>query len=65
MEVQTASPEQATVRWGSSVLMVCPEPGCKTLTMGGTCVKHDPVAIPAYPRGRPFTPADVAVAAAG
>ena len=36
------------------MLSVCPVPGCRRLTMGGTCVEHDaPVAL-TFPRGRPF-----------
>ena len=36
------------------MLSVCPEPGCTTLTMGGTCVQHDPPVTIAFTRGRPF-----------
>lgn len=64
MEVPAESPTQVTIRWGSTVLAVCPEPGCTMITMGGTCVKHDPVTAPVYPRGRPFATADAALAAA-
>ena len=39
-------------RW--SMLSVCPEPGCTTLTMGGTCVAHDPPVKATFTRGRPF-----------
>jgi hypothetical protein len=33
---------------------VCPEPGCTALTMGGTCVAHDPPVATTFERGRPF-----------
>ena len=36
------------------MLSVCPEPGCTTLTMGGTCVAHDPPMTVTFERGRPF-----------
>jgi hypothetical protein len=36
------------------MLSVCPEPGCTTVTMGGTCVEHDPPATVAFVRGRPY-----------
>jgi hypothetical protein len=37
-----------------AMLCVCTFPGCTTLTMGGTCVRHDaPVTID-FPRGRPY-----------
>ena len=39
-----------------SMLSVCPEPGCTTLTMGGTCVEHDPPVTTVFPRGRPYVP---------
>ncbi len=42
----------------SSILAVCPEPHCGQLTMGGTCVRHDPLEVPVYPRGRPFERTD-------
>ena len=35
------------------MLSVCPAPGCSTLTMGGTCVEHDPPVAATFPRGRP------------
>ena len=35
------------------MLSVCPEPGCSMLTMGGTCVEHDPPVTITFPRGRP------------
>jgi hypothetical protein len=38
----------------SPLLMYCSQPGCTTLTLGGTCVAHDPVSPPAFPRGVPF-----------
>ncbi len=42
------------------MLSVCPVPGCRRLTMGGTCVEHDAPVTVTFPRGRPFTP-EVAV----
>jgi hypothetical protein len=39
------------------MLVACSEPGCTTLTMGGTCVAHDPPATIVFPRGRPFVAA--------
>lgn len=36
------------------MLDVCPFPGCTTLTMGGTCVTHDPPVSLTFERGRPF-----------
>ncbi len=38
----------------SPLLTYCTEPGCATLTMGGTCVAHDPADPPAHPQGTPF-----------
>ena len=49
---------QTTVPQGP-MLSVCPEPGCSTLTMGGTCVAHDPPVQVTFPRGRPHLAADV------
>lgn len=50
-----AEPFVRESRTGSaSILTVCPAPGCRALTLGGTCVNHDPVEMPVYPRGRPF-----------
>lgn len=37
-----------------AMLSVCPAPGCTTLTMGGTCVAHDPPVTVVFPRGRPY-----------
>ena len=37
-----------------AMLSVCPEPGCTTLTMGGTCVEHDPPVTVTFTRGRPY-----------
>jgi hypothetical protein len=37
-----------------SMLVVCSAPGCTTLTMGGTCVAHDPPVTVTYARGRPY-----------
>ena len=39
-----------------SMLSVCTESGCSTLTMGGTCVEHDPPVKTLFPRGRPYVP---------
>ena len=36
------------------MLRVCQSPGCVTLTMGGTCVAHDPPVTVVFPRGRPY-----------
>ena len=36
------------------MLSVCTEPGCPTLTMGGTCVEHDPPVTVTFARGRPY-----------
>jgi hypothetical protein len=36
------------------MLSVCPVPGCTALTMGGTCVAHDPPVTMTFVRGRPF-----------
>ena len=38
------------------MLVVCPVPGCGTLTMGGTCVAHDPPVAMKFARGRPYMP---------
>jgi hypothetical protein len=38
------------------MLAVCSAPGCTTLTMGGTCVAHDPPVTVTYTRGRPYVP---------
>jgi hypothetical protein len=40
---------------GRPMLTVCPAPGCRRLTMGGTCVEHDAPVTVTFPRGRPFT----------
>ena len=37
-----------------SMLSVCTESGCSTLTMGGTCVEHDPPVTVTFARGRPY-----------
>jgi hypothetical protein len=44
------------------MLAVCSAPGCTTLTMGGTCVAHDPPVTVTYTRGRPYV-ADAAATA--
>ena len=36
------------------LLSVCPVAGCSTMTMGGTCVAHDPPVKKVFPRGRPL-----------
>ena len=36
------------------LLSLCPMPGCRTMTMGGTCVAHDPLVKKVFARGRPF-----------
>lgn len=41
------------IRRHGPVLSACLIPGCSTLTMGGTCVEHDPPASVTFPRGRP------------
>ncbi len=41
----------------SKMLQQCPEPGCGALTLGGTCVAHDPMFVPTYARGRPLVAA--------
>jgi hypothetical protein len=38
------------------MLHVCPVLGCSTITMGGTCVEHDPPVTTVFPRGRPYAP---------
>jgi hypothetical protein len=43
------------------MLEVCPVPGCTTLTMGGTCVAHDPPATATFVRGRPYVPRTTSV----
>jgi hypothetical protein len=42
------------LRTHGPMLSVCPVEGCTSLTMGGTCVVHDPPATIVYERGRPF-----------
>ena len=41
------------IRRHGPMLSACLIPGCSTLTMGGTCVEHDPPASVTFPRGRP------------
>ena len=36
------------------MLVACSAPGCTTLTMGGTCLVHDPPVTVTYARGRPY-----------
>ena len=36
------------------MLDVCPVLGCSTITMGGTCVEHDPPVTVTFTRGRPY-----------
>lgn len=56
MAVNAGARIRTTVRT-SPMLMLCPVPGCSSVTMGGTCIKHDPAVIPVYPRGRPIVEA--------
>ena len=42
------------MRAQGSMLSVCTEPGCTMLTMGGTCVEHDPPVTVTFARGRPY-----------
>ena len=64
---QTPMPNESLPGWmraRGSMLSLCPVPGCKTLTMGGTCVQHDPPVLVTFTRGRPYvadTIADVVV----
>ena len=44
------------IRARGPLLDVCPVPGCSTITMGGTCVEHDPPVKTVFPRGRPYVP---------
>ena len=46
------------VRPFGPLLSMCPVPGCTLLTMGGTCVAHDPPVTGSFPRGRPHVAAD-------
>ena len=43
-----------TLRPYGPMLSTCTEPGCTTLTMGGTCVEHDLPVTVTFERGRPF-----------
>ncbi len=47
----------ASVRSRGPLLVFCSVPGCSTLTMGGTCVEHDPPRRTTFPRGRPYVAA--------
>jgi len=54
---QTPMPNESLPDWmrpQGSMLSVCTEPGCSTLTMGGTCVEHDPPVTVTFARGRPY-----------
>jgi len=42
------------IRIHGPMLTMCPVAGCSTLTMGGTCVEHDPPVKTTFPRGRPY-----------
>ncbi len=53
MAVNAGARVRSTYRT-SPMLMTCPEPGCSSVTMGGTCIRHDPVPVRVYPRGRPL-----------
>ena len=44
------------IRAHGPMLDVCPVPGCSMITMGGTCVEHDPPVTTVFPRGRPYLP---------
>jgi hypothetical protein len=48
--------------WG--MLRQCEAPGCKAITLGGTCVLHDPEELTdrQHPYGRPFARPVVAAA---
>jgi hypothetical protein len=60
MTVRTdLEPRRSTVA-RRPMLSVCPVPGCRRLTMGGTCVEHDVPVTVTFPRGRPYVPAAVA-----
>ena len=54
MGMHAESRRSSTIVRRSSLLAYCSEPGCTTLTMGGTCVAHDAPDPPAYPSGAPF-----------
>ena len=43
-----------SLRSHGPMLSVCPVEGCTTLTMGGTCVEHDPPTTVTFARGRPY-----------
>jgi hypothetical protein len=47
------------------MLRFCEWPGCRTLTIGGTCVAHDPIEVVGreHPFGRPFERIAAVVAA--
>jgi hypothetical protein len=49
------SPTDGTRRHGP-MLSDCVIPGCGTLTMGGTCVKHDTPLSVTFARGRTHVP---------
>jgi hypothetical protein len=55
----------ARTRPRGSMLVVCPVPGCGTLTMGGTCVAHDPPVAIKFARGRPYMPKTAATFGTG
>lgn len=48
----------ATTRPYGPLLSTCPVPGCSALTMGGTCVAHDPPVTRTFPSGRPHLARD-------
>ncbi len=54
MGVHADSPVSPMVVGRSPLLTYCSVPDCRTLTLGGTCVAHDPLDPPAYARGVPF-----------
>lgn len=57
MAAHADSPARPRNYTRSPLLTCCTAPDCTTLTLGGTCVAHDPHDLPAYPRGVPFVTA--------
>jgi hypothetical protein len=59
VKVDTQGTRRLTSRDGRSLMLTrCSAAGCRALTLGGTCIKHDPLDAPSYPRGRPFARAE-------
>jgi len=55
VNVDVPGTRRMIARDGRSLMLTqCSAEGCGALTLGGTCIKHDPVDAPSYPRGRPF-----------